>query len=81
METTSCGRIEAGCQELIKGFWVARIVAYSLGTQIADECQHWQAKGVGIGQLSGVHEDIQAFLDMRLDDPQCVCAFLVSHPL
>ena len=79
IETTFCGRIEAGCRGINGTSWLVELVTYPFGTQIADESQHRQVKNVGIGELL-VHEDIQAFLSVPLNDPQRVCVFHMSYP-
>ena len=56
------------------------LVTYPFRTQIADESQHRQVKSVGIGEPL-VHEDIQAFFSVPLNDPQRVCVFPMRYPL
>jgi len=56
---------------------LVRLVTYSFGTQVTDEGQYRQADNVVIGELLLVHKGVQAFLDIRLDNLQCVCVHFV----
>ena len=51
---------------------LVRLVTYSFGTQVTNESQHRQAENVVIGELLPVHKYVQAFLDIRPDNLQCV---------
>lgn len=77
IETTFCGRIEAGWRGINETSQLMGRVTYPFGTQIADKCQQRQVKNVGIGELL-VHEDIQTFFDIPLNDPQRVCVSRMS---